>query len=240
MGKLEGKVALVTGASRGIGCAIARALFDEGAHTYLVSRRRKVVQKLAAAWNKSGIRAEGLSADITREREVNELIVRVKKRSGRLDILINNAGVLTYKPFRKTTFEDWQSNIGSNLTGIFLCTRASLPLMKRRRDAHIVNIISVAGIEAYENCSAYCASKFGALGLSRVLAEELRPLGIRVTAILPGPVRTKMIQKLPFTVEKDQILEPEDVARAVIEALTQRSRASLEEVVLRPTRGFPS
>ena len=237
MRRLEGKVALVTGASRGIGCAIARALLDEGAHTFLVSRRREAVRKLAAAWNAAGGRAEALSADVTREREVNRLIARVKKRSGRLDILINNAGVFTYKPFGKTTLEDWRSNIDTNLTGTFLCTRAALPLLKRKRGGHILNIISVAGREAYENCSAYCASKFGALGLSRVLAEELRPFGIRVTAILPGPVRTKMIQKLGLRVPKGRILEPEDVARTVVEALTQPQRASLEEIVLRPARG---
>ena len=237
MRRLEGKVALVTGASRGIGCAIARALLDEGAHTFLVSRRREAVRKLAAAWNAAGGRAEALSADVTREREVNRLIARVKKRSGRLDILINNAGVFTYKPFGKTTLEDWRSNIDTNLTGTFLCTRAALPLLKRKRGGHILNVISVAGREAYENCSAYCASKFGALGLSRVLAEELRPFGIRVTAILPGPVRTKMIQKLGLRVPKGRILEPEDVARTVVEALTQPQRASLEEIVLRPARG---
>ena len=237
MRRLEGKVALVTGASRGIGCAIARALLDEGAHTFLVSRRREAVRKLAAAWNAAGGRAEALSADVTREREVYGLIARVKKRSGRLDILINNAGVFTYKPFGKTTLEDWRSNIDTNLTGTFLCTRAALPLLKRKRGGHILNIISVAGREAYENCSAYCASKFGALGLSRVLAEELRPFGIRVTAILPGPVRTKMIQKLGLRVPKGRILEPEDVARTVVEALTQPQRASLEEIVLRPARG---
>ncbi len=237
MRRLEGKVALVTGASRGIGCAIARALLDEGAHTFLVSRRREAVQKLAAAWSAAGGRAEALSADITREREVYRLIARVKKRSGRLDILINNAGVFSYKPFGKTTLEDWRSNIDTNLTGTFLCTRAALPLLKRKRGGHILNIISVAGREAYENCSAYCASKFGALGLSRVLAEELRPFGIRVTAILPGPVRTKMIQKFGVRVPKGRILEPEDVARTVVEALTQPQRASLEEIVLRPARG---
>ena len=237
MRRLEGKVALVTGASRGIGCAIARALLDEGAHTFLVSRRREAVRKLAAAWNAAGGRAEALSADVTREREVNRLIARVKKRSGRLDILINNAGVFTYKPFGKTTLEDWRSNIDTNLTGTFLCTRAALPLLKRKRGGHILNIISVAGREGYENCSAYCASKFGALGLSRVLAEELRPFGIRVTAILPGPVRTKMVQKLGLRVPKGRILEPEDVARTVVEALTQPQRASLEEIVLRPARG---
>ena len=237
MRRLEGKVALVTGASRGIGCAIARALLDEGAHTFLVSRRREAVRKLAAAWNAAGGRAEALSADVTREGEVYRLIARVKKRSGRLDILINNAGVFTYKPFEKTTLEDWRSNIDTNLTGTFLCTRAALPLLKRKRGGHILNIISLAGREAYENCSAYCASKFGALGLSRVLAEELRPFGIRVTAILPGPVRTKMIQKLGLRVPKGRILEPEDVARTVVEALTQPQRASLEEIVLRPARG---
>ena len=237
MGRLEGKVAVVTGASRGIGCAIAEALISEGAHTFLVSRRRQSLRKLRARWNRAGGRAEAVAADITRERQVNSLLARVQKRAPRLDILINNAGVFTYKPFGKTTLDDWRRNIDTNLTGTFLCTRAALPLLKGIRGGHILNIISVAGEEAYENCSAYCASKFGALGLTRVLAEELRPFGIRVTAILPGPVRTKIIRQFGLRPGKGRILEPEDVARAVVEALTQPARASLEEIVLRPARG---
>ena len=109
--------------------------------------------------------------------------------------------------------------------------------MARRRSGHVLNVISVAGKEAYANCSAYCASKFGAFGLTQVLAEELRSVGVRVTAVLPGPVKTDMLKKLGVRVGDQRVLQPQDVARAVLEALTQPPRASLEEIVLRPAQG---
>ena len=237
MRKLEGKVALVTGSSRGIGRAIAEELLCEGAHTFLVSRRAAPLQELAARWKKKGGQAEVYSIDVTREKQVLQLFAAVKKQAGRLDILVNNAGVLTYKPFLKTTLEDWHHNLNTNLTGIFLCSRAAVLLMVRRHSGHILNVISVAGKEAYANCSAYCASKFGALGLTRVLAEELRSSGVRVTAVLPGPVKTNMLKKLGVRVSDHRVLQPQDVARAVLEALTQPPRANLEEIVLRPAQG---
>jgi NAD(P)-dependent dehydrogenase (short-subunit alcohol dehydrogenase family) len=237
MKKLEGKVALVTGSSRGIGWAIAEELLREGAHTFLVARRAAPLQDMAARWKKKGGQAEACPLDVTREEQVRRLFAAVEKRAGGLDILVNNAGVLTYKPFLETTLEDWHHNLNTNLTGTFLCTRAAVPLMARRRSGHVLNVISVAGKEAYANCSAYCASKFGALGLTQVLAEELRSVGVRVTAVLPGPVKTDMLKKLGVRVGDQRVLQPQDVARAVLEALTQPPRASLEEIVLRPAQG---
>lgn len=236
MGKLEGKVALVTGAGRGIGRAIAEQLMEEGAYTFLVARRGEALRKLAKLSQAKGHRAEALRADISRERDVKNLFLAVRERAKRLHILVNNAGVFTYKPFLKTTFADWRKNIETNLTGTFLCTRAAVPLMGPG-PGHVVNILSVAGREAFAKCSAYCASKFGARGLTKVLAEELRPRGIRVTGILPGQVDTSMLKEFDFPIRRERVLRPEDVARAVLEVLTQPERACLEEIVLRPSSG---
>jgi 3-oxoacyl-[acyl-carrier protein] reductase len=233
MNPLQGKVALVTGASRGMGLAIATALGDAGARLILVSRHRKDLQRAAA-----GLPGAELifPANLTRPREVARLVGAVRKRFRRLDILVNNAGVFTYKPFVRTTEADWRRNIETNLTALFLVTRAALPLLARRR-GHIVNILSISSREAFANCSAYTASKFGALGLTRVLREELRPRGVRVTAILPGSTNTRLKDEFDFPVRGADLIQPEDVAAAVLGALTQPPQTLVEEIILMPSRG---
>ena len=156
---------------------------------------------------------------------------------GQLDILINNAGVFTFKPFASTSLDEWRCNVETNLTALFLCTHAALPLLCRSRSAHLVNILSVSSIHAYANCSAYTASKFGALGLTRVLREELRPLKIRVTGILPGSTNTRLTNQFGFPVCRIDLIQPPDVAEAVFSALTQPPRTTVEEVLLMPSQG---
>jgi NAD(P)-dependent dehydrogenase (short-subunit alcohol dehydrogenase family) len=233
MGKLDGKVILITGGSRGIGLAIAQTLDREGAELILVARRRGPLA-LAA----SQIRGTRLSvtADVTKPDDVKRLMAEVQKKVRRLDVLINNAGVFTYKPFAKTTLDDWRRNLDTNLSSIFLTTQAALPLLKRSK-GDVVNILSVASRTAFANCSAYTAAKFGALGLTGVLREELRPEGIRVTAVLPGMTETRMKDEFDFPVRGEDILQPEDVAAAVLSALTQPRRASVEEILLMPAGG---
>ena len=233
MSPLNGKVVLVTGASRGIGLAIAQALAREGARLVLVSKTRDALQQAAERVPGSPL---AIRADVRRSADLAKAFALVKKRLGRLDVLINNAGVFTYKPFRETTEEDWNRNMESNLTSVFLVTRAALPLLARSK-GHIVNILSISSREAFAKCSAYCASKFGAWGLTRVLREELRPLGIRVTAILPGSTNTRMKDEFDFPVRGADLVQPEDVAAAVLGALVQPRRATVEEVVLMPSRG---
>jgi NAD(P)-dependent dehydrogenase (short-subunit alcohol dehydrogenase family) len=232
-GKLEGKAILITGASRGIGFAIARALDVEGAKLILVARTHRA---LAHAAGQIPGTVLSLSADVTEPRDVNRLMATVKKQIGRLDVLINNAGVFTFKPFAQTTLEDWKSNIETNLTSIFLTTHAALPLLKRSQ-GDVVNILSVSSRVAFANCSAYTAAKFGALGFTGVLRRELRADGIRVTAVLPGMTDTRMKDELKFPVRHEDLLQPEDVAASVLSALVLPRRATTDEIFLMPSSG---
>jgi NAD(P)-dependent dehydrogenase (short-subunit alcohol dehydrogenase family) len=233
MGNLQGKVILVTGASRGIGLAIAQALGREGARLILVARNRRPLEQAGARVPGAMMTA---AADVTKLGDVKRLFAAVQKRIGRLDVLINNAGAFTFKPFAKTTLGDWRRNLETNLTSIFLTTRAALPLLKRSR-GEVVNILSISSRVAFANCSAYTASKFGALGLTEVLRRELRAQGIRVTAILPGMTNTRMKKEFDFPVRGQDLLQPEDVAAAVVGALLQPRRATVEEMLLMPSRG---
>ena len=233
MGKLEGKAVLITGASRGIGLAIARALDSEGAKLILAGRNRG---PLARAASQLPGTVMSMPVDVTKPGDVNRLLTAVQKRIRRLDVLINNAGVFTYKPFAKTTLEDWRRNIETNLTSIFLTTQAALPLLKRSQ-GEVVNILSISSRVAFPNCSAYAAAKFGALGLTGVLRRELRAEGIRVTAVLPGMTETRMKDELDFPVRGEDLLQPEDVAAAVLSALVQPRRATVEEILLVPSGG---
>jgi NAD(P)-dependent dehydrogenase (short-subunit alcohol dehydrogenase family) len=234
MSKLDGKVVLVTGGSRGIGLAIAQRLASEGAKLILAARKEAALRK-AGAEIAGG--ATVIRADVTQPRQVERLFQAVARRMGRLDVLINNAGVFTFKPFASTSLDEWRCNIETNLTALFLCTHAALPLLRRSRSAHLVNILSVSSIHAYANCSAYTASKFGALGLTRVLREELRPLKIRVTGILPGSTNTRLTTQFGFPVCRIDLIQPSDVAEAVFSALTQPPRTTVEEVLLMPSQG---
>jgi NADP-dependent 3-hydroxy acid dehydrogenase YdfG len=233
MGKLEGKAVLITGASRGIGLAIARALDSEGAKLILAGRSRGPLARAALQLPGTVMR---MPVDVTKPGDVNRLLTAVQKRIRRLDVLINNAGVFTYKPFAKTTLEDWRRNIETNLTSIFLTTQAALPLLKRSQ-GEVVNILSISSRVAFPNCSAYAAAKFGALGLTGVLRRELRAEGIRVTAVLPGMTETRMKDELDFPVRGEDLLQPEDVAAAVLSALVQPRRATVEEILLMPSGG---
>jgi NAD(P)-dependent dehydrogenase (short-subunit alcohol dehydrogenase family) len=233
MGKLEDKAVLITGASRGIGLAIARALEREGAMLILVARNREPLARAAAQLPGSVL---SRPVDVTQPSEVKQLFAAVRRRIRRLDVLINNAGVFTYKAFAKTTLEDWRHNIETNLTSIFLMTRAALPLLKESR-GDVVNILSISSRVAFPNCSAYSAAKFGARGLTSVLRRELRSQGIRVTAVLPGMTQTRMTVELDFSVRGQDLLQPEDVADAVLGALVAPRRATVEEILVMPSAG---
>jgi len=232
MNKLLGKVILVTGASRGIGLAIAETLGREGARLALLARGRRA---LARAQERVTGTELLLAADVTRPSDVHRACAALQRRFGRLDVLVNNAGVFTYKAFLRTTLDDWRKNLGTNLTSLFLVTRAALPLLGRSRAAHLVNILSIASLEAFPNNAAYCASKFGALGLTRVLRKEFPR--IRVTAILPGSTNTRMKDEFDFPVKGADLIQPDDVAQAVLAALLQPPRTTVEEILMLPSAG---
>ena len=234
MVKLKNKVIAVTGANRGIGLAITRALASEGATLVLMGRDRRGLSKAAREF-----RGEPMVvlADVTRPASVGRAFREIGRRAKRLDALVNNAGDFIYKPFTRTSVTDWNRMLAANLTSVFAVTQAALPLLKRGREAQVVNILSVSSRVAFENCSAYTASKFGALGLTRVLRKELRALGIRVTAILPGSTNTRMMNAFNFPLDRAKLLQPDDVAQAVLSALLQPPHATVEEVHLMPSAG---
>lgn len=234
MSELKDTVAMVTGASRGIGFAIAARLAKEGAEVVMTARNAEALRK--AAKQVPG-KAVPVVADVTSPRDVARLFRRVKKLYGRLDTLVNCAGVFTYKPFRETTLKEWNNNLETNLTAPFLMTQAALPLLAGVEHPHIVNILSISSTRAFPNCSAYTASKFGALGLTRVLRKELQPQGVRLTAILPGLTDTRMLNEFGFEISREQVMQPEDVADAVFTALRQPPRTAVEEVLLMPSSG---
>jgi NAD(P)-dependent dehydrogenase (short-subunit alcohol dehydrogenase family) len=233
MGQLDGKVVLLTGASRGIGLAIAKTLGEQGARLILVARNRGPLEQAAAQVPGTLLT---LPTDVTKPGDVKRLFATVQKRVHRLDVLINNAGVFTFKPFARTTLNDWRRNLETNLTSLFLTTQAALPML-RRSHGDVVNILSISSRVGFPNCSAYSASKFGALGLTDVLRKELRALGVRVTAILPGMTNTRMKKEFDSPVRAQDLLQPEDVAAAVRSALEQPRRATVEEILLLPSGG---
>jgi 3-oxoacyl-[acyl-carrier protein] reductase len=234
MSRLSGRVVVITGASRGIGLAIAQRLAREGATLVLVARGRKALERAAASIPGGGL---AVRADVTKPGDVRRLVGTVRRRFKRIDVLVNNAGTFTFKPFTRTTLKDWRRNIDANLTSVFLTTRGALPLLKPSRAPQVVNILSISGRQAFRNCSAYTASKFGALGLTRVLVEELRDHGIRVTAILPGATNTRLTDEFGFPVRRSDLIQPEDVAELLLSALLQPPRTAVEEIVLTPSRG---
>ncbi|MGA3165465.1 MAG: SDR family oxidoreductase [Terriglobia bacterium] len=233
MGQLDGKVVLLTGASRGIGLAIAKTLGAQGARLILVARNRAPLEQAAAQVPGALLT---LPTDVTKPGDVKRLFATVQKRVRRLDVLINNAGVFTFKPFARTTLGDWRRNLETNLTSLFLTTQAALPML-RRSHGDVVNILSISSRVSFPNCSAYSASKFGALGLTDVLRKELRVLGVRVIAILPGMTNTRMKKEFDSPVRAQDLLQPEDVAAAVLSALGQPRRATVEEILLLPSGG---
>ena len=233
-GRLTGKIVAVTGANRGIGRAIVEALAREGARVILIGRNRRALARAAREIGGDPIVAE---ADVTRRASVLRAFRGIGRKTQRLDALVNNAGVFIFKPFTRTTLEDWDLVIAANLTSLFVVTQAALPLLRRGRDTHLVNILSVSSRVAFDKCSAYTASKFGAMGLTRVLRKELRPMGIRVTAILPGSTNTRMADEFDFPVDRGKLLQPDDVAQAVLTALLQPPRAAVEEIHLMSSGG---
>ena len=228
---LDGKLALVTGASRGIGRAIAQALHREGAAVALTARDPAVAAETARA---VGPRAHGFPCDVRSYESVQRVFREVSKLAGGLDILGNNAGVGIFKPVDETDPEDWRAVIETNLSGPFYCCREAIPLMRRRGGGYIFNISSLAGKNPFANGAAYNASKFGLNGFSEALMMEVRYDGIRVSYLMPGSVNTSFGRG--SAAKQEWALQPEDVAEVVIDLLRSPARALYSRVEMRPSR----
>ncbi|RIH88959.1 SDR family oxidoreductase [Calidithermus roseus] len=227
---MNDKVALVTGASEGIGREIARLLVSEGVKVGLLARNRVRLEALAT---ELGERAVALSGDVTQFADLEQAVARLEERFGGLDYLINNAGIGVFKPVQDMGIEEWRAVLETNLTGLFLATKAAVPAMQRRGGGHIVNIGSLAGKNAFAGGSAYNASKFGLIGFSEAIMQDLRYLGIRVSTVLPGSVNTAFGGNSTDAAWK---IQPEDVAQAVLYVLRSNPRVMPGQLELRPAQ----
>ena len=231
---LQGKVALITGASRGIGFAVARRLALLGARVSLCARDPTRLDRAASELQNEGATALAVPADITRAKDVHSLVEKTKQALGPIEILVNNAGVGYFGATHQADESIWDAVLDTNLKSVFLTSKAVAPGMIERRSGHIINIASLAGKNAFAGGGIYCASKWGLLGLTECMAEDLRSFGIRVSAICPGTVATEFS---PHT-GKDpaKMLQPEDIAHAVELIVTQAPQSFISEVLLRPTQ----
>jgi 3-oxoacyl-[acyl-carrier protein] reductase len=229
------KVAVVTGASRGIGAAIARVLAAEGMLVVACGRDWAALQKIVDAIRSSGGRAEAAACDITRLAEIEAVASRVEHDFGRIDVLVNNAGVGSFQgPLHQLAPEDWDRVINTNLRGVFYCIRSFATLMIRGGGGDVINISSLAGKNPLPNGAAYAASKWGLNGLSYSVAEELRPHNIRVSVICPGSVNTQLSPHEGKDAGK--MLQPDDVAHVVRMLVTQAPQSFASEILLRPAQ----
>ncbi len=231
---LLGQVALVTGASRGIGLAIAGRLGRMGARVAICARNGKSLERAAEGLRRDGVETLAVAADVTRLTELTALVERTRKSLGPIDILVNNAGLGVFRPIHEIREADWDAVLDTNLKAVFLVSKEVAPEMIRRRTGQIINISSLAGKNAFANGSVYCASKWGLLGLTYCMAEDLRGYGIRVSAICPGTVATEFSPHAGK--DPSKMLQADDVAHAVATLVTQAPQSFISEIVLRPTQ----
>jgi len=236
MSSLNGKCAVVTGGSRGIGFAIARALLDRGGNVVIIGTKQATVAKATAALESGGRvgRVAGEAGDVRNPADVDRMFASAATRFGGVDILVNNAGVGVFTPVAEMSPQQWHDVIDTNVTGVFLCCRAAVPLMRKRGAGWIINISSLSGTNPFPNAAAYCASKAAVDAFSQAFMQEVRHDGIRVAHVAPGSVNTNFAGH--ESGGADWKLAPEDVAQAVVDLIGHPARSLPSRVEIRPAR----
>ncbi|HEV7128097.1 MAG TPA: SDR family oxidoreductase [Ktedonobacterales bacterium] len=235
--QLTGKVALITGASSGIGQAVARAFLAKGADLVLVARREERLRALAADATRAGRRCVVVVGDVRDEATAEHAVRTATHDLGQLDLLVNNAGIGIYKQLADTSAADYDAMMNTNMRSTFLFTRHAVPVMLAAKAGMIINIASMAGVMGFAGEAVYCATKFAQVGFTQALDRELRPHGIKVGVICPGGVKTEFALGTGRTSEgvaASDMLAAEDVADAVVLMATQRPGARVLEIRLRP------
>jgi len=234
---LAGKVAVVTGGSRGIGFSVATRLLEMGAHVAVVGTDEPSIARAAASLGRGCL---GIRADVRLESDVADLFARVERQFGGIDILVNNAGVGSFSAVEHTTLDEWRRVIDTNLTGVFLCTRRALAGLRARGGGWIINISSLASTNPFADGATYCASKAALNAFTDALMQEVRHDGIRVAAVLPGSVQTDFMRRAAGTTgerrDENWKLSPDDVAQAVVDLMAHDTRSLPSRVELRPAR----
>jgi NAD(P)-dependent dehydrogenase (short-subunit alcohol dehydrogenase family) len=233
---LTGKVAIVTGGTRGIGRGIAEALILEGLNVCISARNGAEINEATAALNElNGGKAIGFVCDVRDQGQVKSLFARARAVLGGVDILINNAGIGIFTSVEEMSPEDFRAILETNVCGVFYCCHEAIPLMKLRGGGYIINISSLAGANPHARMAAYNASKFGLNGFSEALMQEVRHDGIKVSYIMPGSVNTEFGGNTPSQNNSWQ-LQPADVARVVIDLLHHDDRSLPSRVEIRPSK----
>lgn len=242
--RLQDRIALVTGASSGIGEATALALAEQGAKVAIAARRRDRLEQLAATLTGLGAEPLVLVADLASEVEAQRIVKETEAHYGRLDILINNAGVMYLEPVAEADLGRWRRMLELNVLSVIASTQAALAGMRARREGHIVNVSSVAGRVANPNAAAYAATKFGVVGFSESLRREVYKDNIRVSVIEPGMVDTELREHIGHEASRRAVnaragemrqLQAEDIADTILFCVTRPDYVCINEVLIRPT-----
>jgi NAD(P)-dependent dehydrogenase (short-subunit alcohol dehydrogenase family) len=236
MQSLKDKVVLVTGAGRGLGAAICDRLSQDGATLIVADFKPELAKEVAGRARDRGAKASPLHLDVLQEDQVEECIERAVKELGKIDVLVNNAGVDVTVSIEEMSVEDWDRVLGTNLRGPFVLSKFVFPHMKKQRSGHILNIVSTAAKRAWPNASAYHASKWGLLGLSHALHTEARPHNIKVTAMLCGGMRTPFLLDRFPDIDLETLQDPKDVAETVRYVLSAPAGTVIPEVMAIPMK----
>ena len=233
MGRLDGKVAIVTGGGTGIGKGIARAFAREGAGLIIASRKRENLESTAQELRSSGATVSVVQTDVTDERQVEALFAAVKE-NGRLDILVNNSAAFDGGPIDELPLSAWQTVMDVNLTGVFLCTREAMRIMKRQGGGRIINIGSIAAQAPRKNAAAYAASKHGLVGLTKVTALEGRDFGVVASCLHPGNVLTEVTNESTANRDAEPMMSTDDVATAALTMAALPLNVNMFESIVLP------
>lgn len=233
---LRGRVVLVTGAARGLGAALCRSLGEAGAVVVGIDVRSELLDAVARDLREAGATMDGIRADITDANEVGAALDDIVDRHGRLDVLINNAGIDLTVSVEELPVAEWQRILAVNLSAPFVLAKYALPIMKRQGRGHIVNVVSTAAKRAWANASAYHASKWGLLGLSHALHVEARPHNVKVTAVISGGLRTPFLTDRFPDIDLNVLQDPKNVADSVRFVLTQPDETVIPELMVLPMR----
>lgn len=239
MKQLDGQVALITGAGRGIGRSIALALAEHGARVALVARTEAQLHAVQTEVEALGSQALCLPADVSDEAAVKALVQATIQQFGRLDIVVNNAAIGVFGPLAKTRAEDWDRVMAVNVRGPFLLCREAIPYLKQQPRSFIINMSSVVGVKGYVNQALYGASKHALMGLTKVLAKEVQADGIRVHAICPGGVDTDFIGDARPDLDRSQLMHAAEIADTVLFLVTRRGNAVIDEIHLHRAASTP-
>ena len=240
---IEGKVVVITGASSGLGEAAARHLAEQGATVVLGARRADRINELAVQINAAGGKALALQTDVTDPEQVQALVDAAVAQFGRIDVMLNNAGLMPHSPLDRREIDDWNREIDVNIKGVLYGIAAALPYMERQKSGHIINTSSVAGHKVGVNNAVYSATKHAVRVISEGLRQEVKPYGLRTTVISPGAVATELVESITEPDVKAGIQEfydanaisPDSFARCVAFAISQPEDVDINEILFRPT-----